>query len=201
MESDVIPAARLYTDVFLVDEPTSRRHALDPARFFPYAQIYVRSLAGRDLSFLAREQRTGEPAGFIFSFDLTHDPASEGSEMAAFISHFREAVAMIDELEGRFLCPKETRPGVTLHIFQIGVDRKFRRNGIARDLICHLLANAKEHGFRQVIADCTNQASRQAFLHCGFSEQGFSSYETFSMDGRRFFAGLEGGISLMVRDI
>ncbi|MFA4876267.1 MAG: GNAT family N-acetyltransferase [Methanoregula sp.] len=199
--SDVEAAARLYTDVFLADEPTSRRHALDRARFFPYAQIYVRSLVDRNLSFLVRERQTGEPAGFIFSFDLTDDPATEGPEMAAFISHFREAVAMIDELEERCLSPAEARPGVAVHIFQIGVDRKFRRKGIARDMICHALDNAKRLGFRQAIADCTSKVSRQVFEECGFSAQGFSSYETFSMDGRRFFSGLEGGITLMVRDI
>jgi len=200
-EPDIVPAARIYTDVFLSDEPTSCRHAPDPGLFFPFAKIYVRSLVGKDLSFLAREKKTKRPAGFIFCFDLTHDPAGECAEMAAFISHFRDAVAMIDELEEHNLDRAGIRPGTTLHIFQIGVVREFRRMGLARALIRHAIAHAAERGFRQVVADCTNPASRQAFLAYGFAEKGFLSYEDFTLDGRKFFSGLDGGISLMVRNI
>jgi hypothetical protein len=52
-----------------------------------------------------------------------------------------------------------------------------------------------------VVADCTHPGSRRSFEQCGFHEAGSLSYDAFSLDGVRFFAGLEGGISLMVRDL
>ena len=200
-ESDVESAARLYTEVFLSDEPTSHRHALDPALFLPYARFYIRFLVRKDLSFLSLDETTNELAGFIFSFDLTDDPENEGAVMVEFISHFKEAVAMIHELEDRHLNREQIKTGSVLHIFQIGVSRKYRQTGIARAMIQRVLAHAQEHGFRQVIADCTSPASKRVFEKCGFSEMGFSPYEAFSMNGVRFFAGLDGGISLMVKKI
>lgn len=200
-ESDVESAARLYTEIFLADEPTSHRHALDPALFFPYAQFYVGSLVRKDLSFLIRDDTTNDLAGFVFCFDLTDDPENEGAVMAEFIAHFREAVAMIHELEDRHLNREEIMAGSVLHIFQIGVSRHYRETGIARAMIRRVLAHARERGFRQVITDCTSPASKRAFERCGFSELGFYPYESFSMNGVRFFAGLTGGISLMVKNI
>ena len=200
-ESDVESAARLYTEVFLADEPTSHRHALDPALFLPYARFYVHSLVGKDLSFLSRNETTKELTGFIFSFDLTDDPENEGAVMSEFISHFKEAVAMIHELEDHHLNREEIKAGSVLHIFQIGVSRQYRETGIARAMINRVLAHARERGFRQVIADCTSPDSKRVFEQCGFSEMGFSPFEAFSMNDVRFFAGLTGGISLMVKNI
>jgi GNAT superfamily N-acetyltransferase len=200
-ESDIKSAARLYTEVFLADEPTSHRHALDPALFLPYARFYVNSLVRKELSFLSRDKTTNELAGFIFSFDLTDDPENEGALMVEFIAHFKEAVAMIHELEERHLNREEIKAGSVLHIFQIGVNRRYRGTGIARVMIQRVLAHAQKRGFRQVIADCTSPASKRAFEQCGFSEIGFSPYEAFSLNGVRFFAGLDGGISLMVKNI
>ncbi len=200
-ESDVESAARLYTEVFLADEPTSHRHALDPALFLPYARFYVGSLVRKDLSFLIRDETTNELAGFIFCFDLTDDPEKESAVMAEFIAHFKEAVAMIHELEDRYINLEEIKAGSVLHIFQIGVSRQYRKTGIAQAMIHRVLAHARKRGFRQVIADCTSPASKRVFEQCGFSEMGFSPYGTFSMNGVRFFAGLDGGISLLVKNI
>ncbi len=200
-EPDVEQAARLYTEVFLADEPTSHRHALDPALFLPYARFYVRSLVRKDLSFIARDERTKETLGFVFCFDLKDNPEDEGEAMVAFLAHFREAVAMINELEDRHLNRKEIDAGSVLHVFQMGVHRKLRGNGIAQAMIHRVIAHARKRGFQKVIADCTSPASQRTFEQCGFNEVGFSPYEAFSMNGVRFFAGLEGGISLMVKDI
>lgn len=200
-EADGEAAARLYTTVFLEDEPTSRRHGLDPARFLPYARVYVRWLAQKDFSFVARDALTGELLGFIFCFDFTDDPSKESPELREFILNFREAVTMIEELEACYFQPDSVMPGSVLHIFQIGVERKGRGRGIARAMVHRALTHAQKRDFVQVVADCTSPGSQRVFEQCGFSRAGFSSYESFSMDGSCFFAGIEGGISLMVADI
>ena len=197
--SDVDDAAGLYARVFIADEPTTHRHAPDPALFLDHARTYVHSLAGRGESFLARDGLTGELAGFIFAFDMTEDPAGRAPSMGEFLAHFREAVIMIDELERGSSRFDGISPGTVLHIFQIGTGRLYRGRGFAQALIMHLLACASERGFQQVVADCTSAASRRLFEKCGFSEAGFLSYKDFSLEGRRFFSGLDGGIHLMVR--
>jgi len=201
VNADSEAGAELYTRVFLDDEPTTRCHGLAPARFLPFARCYVRWLVKEDLSFVAKDERTGEVLGFIFCFDFRDDPAQDSPMLREFLQQFRHAIAMIDELEARHIRRDEIEPGSMLHIFQIGVDRKGRRRGIARALLNRVLSHANERGFLQMVADCTNPASRQLFEACGFSEAGFSSYESFSIDGRCVFAGLEGGISLMTRDV
>ncbi|HNQ30305.1 MAG: Acetyltransferase (GNAT) family protein [Methanoregulaceae archaeon PtaB.Bin009] len=201
VKADAEAAAELYTRVFLDDEPTTRCHGLAPARFLPFARCYVRWLVEKDLSFVAKDERTGEALGFIFCFDFRDDPAQDSPVLREFLQQFRHAIAMIDELEARHICRDEIEPGSILHIFQIGVDRKGRRQGIARGLINRVLSHANERGFLQMVADCTNPASRRLFEACGFSEVGISSYESFTIDGRCIFDGLEGGISLMIRDV
>ena len=121
--------------------------------------------------------------------------------MVEFLAQFPEAVAMLTELEDRFFNRADIVPGSVMHIYQIGVDRRYRGTGIARDLIRQALSHARDRGYRQAVADCTHAASRRSFEACRFREAGFLSYETFSMNGARYFAGLEGGISLMVRDL
>jgi ribosomal protein S18 acetylase RimI-like enzyme len=200
-KSNADDAARLYADTFLSDEPTTHHRAPDPSLFLYYGTLYARSLSGKHLSFIARDARTLEVAGFIFCVDLTDDLVAEGTWMVEFLAQFPEAVAMLTELEDRYFNRAGIAPGAVLHIYQIGVDRKFRGAGIAPALIHRALAHARDRGYRQVIADCTHAASRRSFEKCGFLEAGVLSYEAFSVNGVRYFSGLDGGISLMVRDV
>ncbi len=200
-EPDADQAARIYRDVFLADEPTTLTKSPDPTRFFHYGRLYTRFLAGKNLSFLCRDEETHEIAGFIFCIDMTETAESLGEWATLIQEDFREAMVMISDLEDRYINLAETSPGSVLHIFQVGISREYRGNGIAQLLIRKALDNARKHGFRRAVADCTNPASRRSFERCGFHEVGFSSYEEFSLDGDRFFAGCEGGIWLMTRDI
>jgi GNAT superfamily N-acetyltransferase len=200
-EKDADEAARIYVEVFLADEPTTHTKSPDPARFLYYGGMYTRFLGGKKLSFIARDDRTHKIAGFIFCIDMAETPESLGKWAALIQEDFREAMVMINELEGRYINPDETPRGSMLHIFQVGVDRGYRGNGIAQNLIRRALDNGREYGFRQAVADCTNPASRYSFEQCGFREAGYSSYKEFSLDGDRFFEGCEGGIWLMIRDI
>jgi ribosomal protein S18 acetylase RimI-like enzyme len=200
-EADSDEAARIYRDVFLADEPTTHTRSPDPARFLHYAKLYTRFLAGKNLSFVARDEHTNELAGFIFCVDMTGSLESAGEWTTLIIEDFREAMTMINELEDRYIKLADTLPGSVLHIFQVGLSRKYRGHGIAQLLIQRALSNAQEYGFRRAVADCTNPASRRSFEQCGFHEVGFSSYKEFSLDGDRYFSECEGGIWLMARDI
>jgi len=194
-------AARLYAEVFLEDEPTTRHHAPDPDRFLPLAEFYVRTLVDQELSFVAHHEETGELAGFIFAFDLTHDPASDGEPMVRLIGSFQNAVTMIDELEDRHLNRAEIVSGSILHIFQIGTAGNYRGAGLAPALIRHLLDHARVRGYRSAIADCTGPVSKSVFERSGFVELGHSSYADFRNNDVAFFSKLPDGISLLKKDL
>ncbi|MDO8842597.1 GNAT family N-acetyltransferase [Methanocalculus sp.] len=199
--SDIDEVTRLYIDVFLDDEPTSRAIAPERIAVCQDALAYVVALAENGLSFIVRDGEAGGIAGFIFCFDLLDDPTSEGAPMAALSRHFPEAISMIDELEDMFLKRAGVARGSVLHIYQIGVGRPYRGRGIATALIRQVLHHARELGYRQVVTDCTSVRSRRAFERCGFSGRGYLAYDAFSYGGVCFFQGLEGGISLMVKDV
>lgn len=196
-----VVTAELYSQIFLTDEPMTRRHGIDPGVFLPYARHYLRFCSEQQLSFIALDEQTHEVVGFALGSDLTTDWESVGPEMVALTSLFRESMAILEEVESR--CPDlhDVRPGTVLHIFQLGVRRDFRGQGLAIALIHRILAEAKRRGFRKVIADCTGPASSHSCERCGFHEAARVTYDDFYVDGEAFFRGLPGGISLMIRDV
>lgn len=199
--TDIDEVTQLYIDVFLDDEPTSRVIAPDRIAAFQDALGYVLALAENGQSFITRDRDTGEISGFIFCFDLLDDPTIEGAPMAALARHFPEAISMIDQLEDMFMERSGVARGSVLHIYQIGVGRLYRGRGIATALIRQILSHALELGYRQVVTDCTSARSRRAFERCGFSERGYLAYDAFFYEGACVFQGLEGGISLMAKDL
>lgn len=198
---DIEQTARVYTDVFLNDEPTSRRHALDREIFLPYARFYVDVCVRKKLSFIAIEKESLNVIGFILCSDLTTDWDSEGKMMMDFLSHFHETLVAIDELEGRYFDRTRISRGRVLHVFQIGVIREFRGRSVSTTLIRRVLIDALERGYLQVVADCTSPLSSRSFERCGFYEAGSISYDDLMINGSRFFNGLDGAISLMVKDL
>lgn len=200
-ELHVEEAARLYVEVFLADEPTSRHIAPDPAGLLHCSRWYVGSLVKRGLSFIARDRLKDEITGFLFSFDFTDDFGDERERLGRYLSHFREAVAMIDELEMRYLNTSGILPGSVLHAFQGGVGRNYRKCGVFEVMMDSLVNRGRELGYRQIIGDCTNPASKKLLEQRGFHQAGYLAYDEFFIDGVRFFEGLKGGITLMVLDI
>ena len=200
-ESDVEESARLYTEVFLAEEPVPQGREPDPVWFLNYSRQYARYLARKNLSFVVRDQLTHNLAGFIFCADMAETPESVGEWVLEILAEFREVITMITELEDRHINRQEILPRSMLHIVHVGVSRSYRGKGIAQFLIRKALAHAQERGFSHAIADCINQASRHSCEKCGFHEAGFSSYEAFSLDGDRPFVGREGGIFLMQKDM
>lgn len=198
---DVRPLARLYTEVFLADEPTSVRIAPDPARLLPHAEWYVGSLVPRGFSLAARDFGCGGPVGFLFSFDIPDEFPESPGRYAACLDNFRQAVVMIDELERRFLDRSGISPGSVLHTFQAGVRPDFRQQGVLAAMMERLVLRARERRYRHIVAECTNPVSHAASRNLGFRKAGFLPYDSFLIEGIPFFAGLEGGLSLVVRDL
>lgn len=193
--------AELYTEVFLQDEPMTRRHGIDPRNFLPYAREYLHFCAEQQLSFVAVDKGTHGVTTFVLGSDLATDWRSVGPGMVTLLSFFRESMAILEELESR--CPdlSHIRPGMVFHLFQVGARRGYRKQGLVTRLMQCSFVHAKCRGFGKVIADCTGPVSRHICERCGFHCAAFIAYDDFRIDGRAFFYGLPGGISLMVRDV
>jgi len=193
--------ARAYTDVFVNDEPTTYWHHIHPDIFLSFARHYCQLCADLGESIIATDPRTGDCAGFVLCWDLVTDFSRLSEDMAAFTACFPDTVAIIDALEFAFLERDHIVPGDTLHIFQVGVRREYRNQGIATALISHILLFAQTRGFSHVVAECTGPVSRHTFEQCGFVECGHIPYDQFRHNDRVFFAGLPGGISLVVLEL
>lgn len=193
--------AELYTNVFLNDEPMTRRHGITYEQFLPCAREYLHICAEQKLSVISIGSRTSEVSAFLIGSDLTVDWHSAGPGMVALLTLFRESVAIIEELESQYPDLAHIRPGMVLHFFQAGVHREYRKQGLLTRLMECSLAHAQREGYVKVIAECTSPVSRHAFETCGFSCAAYIAYDEFRHEGNVFFSGLPGGISLMIRDI
>lgn len=193
--------AELYTRVFLEDEPMTRHHGINPEEFLPCTREYLHFCADQELSFIAVDRVTRQVVAFLLGSDLTSDLYSVGPGMVTLLSFFRESMEIINALESQ--CPdiSDANPEEIFHIFQIGTHRDYRRLGLVSKLIRMSLANAKRHGFVTAVAECTGSISRHTCERCGFRCAGYIRYDDFITDGKAFFSGLPGGISLMIRDI
>lgn len=193
--------AELYTQVFLQDEPMTRHHGIDPGQFLPCAREYLHFCAGQGLSFIAIDRENTRVAAFVLGCDITTDLKAVGPGMESLLSFFRESMEIIEDLESR--CPDllNMGPGTTFHIFQIGTHRDYRRHGLVTQLIWMSLGLVKRQGFTKAVAECTGPVSRHTCERCGFRRVASIRYDDFMVDGKPFFSGLTGEISLMVRDI
>lgn len=197
----VEPTARAYTEVFVRDEPMTCRHTIDVDTFFRYARRYVHYCADASLSIIAEDTASSECAGFILCCDMATDISALEPEMAEFLSIFPDSVAIIDALEQNYLPMDMALPGTTLHIYQIGVRDNYRKQAVATNLIYRICDHAKDWDFRHIVADCTSPVSCHTFERCGFQPLGSIPYDSFYFNGRKFFSGLDGGISLVMREL
>ena len=193
--------AKLYTDIFLNDEPMTRHHGIEPGKFLPCAREYLYFCAGQGLSFVAVNRANNRVSAFVLGSDITTDLMAVGPGMVSLLSFFRESMEIIEVLESQ--CPdiSDTNPGKVFHIFQIGTHRDYRRRGLVTQLIQMSLAHAKRQGFVKAVAECTGPVSRHTCERCGFVRAANIRYDDFVVNKKRFFSGLPGEISLMVRDI
>ncbi|OPX74290.1 MAG: Acetyltransferase (GNAT) family protein [Methanoregulaceae archaeon PtaU1.Bin059] len=194
-------AAALYTRVFLNDEPMTCRHGIDPARFLPFAREYLHFCAEQGLSIVAADRGTDEVVGFALCSDLATDWNAVSPGISTLLSLFGESMEILGEVESR--CPDllNPEPGTVLHLFQLGVREAERGRGIAICLVSSILSLALHRGYSRVIAECTGPGSRHICERCGFSGAAYVAYDDFVVNGQAFFAGISGGITLMIRDL
>ncbi len=202
LSPDTVEAtARLYTEVFVLDEPMTRWHREKEEDFLSFARKYVHFCETEGLSCIAREEITGKVIGFIFCSDLTMDLDALGPDMREYLTRFDAIIQLIEALEEKYLTCHNVKPGIGLHINQLGICREGRNRSVSTALIRHIVASARERGFQKIVADCTGPLSCRSFENAGFVRAGSIRYSSFILGGCAFFNGLEGEITLMVKDL
>jgi ribosomal protein S18 acetylase RimI-like enzyme len=202
LSPDTVEAtARLYAEVFVRDEPTTRWHGVTVGDFLPFARRYVQFCETRGLSYIAREEQSGDVIGFIFCSDLTTGLDELGPAMRGYLSRFEATIRIIGALEEQYLNTGAPAPGTFLHVDQLGVCRERRDRSVSTALIRHVAASARKCGFHTIVADCTGPRSCRSFERCGFTRAGSIPYALFPAGGIALFDGLEGEIALMVKDL
>jgi hypothetical protein len=194
--------AELYTGVSLNDEPMTRHHRIDPFAFLPSAREYLRYCAGQQLSFIAVDEETREVMEFVLGSDLSTDWESVGPGVRTLLSFFfgRAWPSSTNWSTAAPISGMSVREQSSLSSRQESCEPAGGRASLPVSSP-ESLTTAKKRGFGKVIAECTGPVSRHTCEKCGFHAEAFVAYDEFQVDGRVFFQGLPGGISLMIRDV
>ena len=105
------------------------------------------------------------------------------------------------QLDSEYRAGKTMRAGETLHLFLLGVDRRFGGQGVGQQLARACLENGGKRGYRVAVTEATNRTSQHIFRKQGFAERVRRSYRDHSYKGEAFFESISehGGPALMDR--
>ncbi len=187
---------RLLGHVFAGYDPPAVAVGLTPAEFEQFVQLWCRKAAQERLTILARSEQTGELVGAL----LTEDAASPMPDGLDGISpKFLPIFDILGGLDAAYRNQFSPRPGEALHLFLLGVDRRFGGQGIAQRLVQRCLANGMERGFQSAVTEATNRRSQHIFRKLGFTERVRASYVEHVFEGAAHFSAIagEGGPILM----
>jgi hypothetical protein len=124
---------------------------------------------------------------------LTDDFASAPPEGIKRISEkFGPILALLDELDTQYKQGKSLHVGEYLHLFIIAVMHQHTGKKVAQNLIQACLKNGIRKGYRMAVTEATDVISQPIFRKCGFVERIEIPYKTFTYQGRRVFASIEG---------
>lgn len=190
--------ARLLGEAFSAYDPPAVAVGLTPADF----EAFVRVLAPRGiadgLTIVARSADTGELMGALVTEDLAAEPPAA---MAGLSPRFEPIFDLLGELDREYRAGHAASPGEALHLYLLGVDRRFGGRGVAHRLVEACLANGAARGYRRAVTEATNPTSQHVFRKQGFVERVRRAYGDHRFGGRAVFASIaeHGGPILMDR--
>lgn len=185
-------AADLIADVFSTDEPLAIATGQSRAELAGLLRVIGPSAIAENRTSAA--WAGDRLVGIALATGFTWAPP-DGAE--ALSPNYRPIGAMLAELEADFEARPRQDLAATMHLHMLAVDRRYRRQGIAEELVRACVATAQEHGFKRVVTDATNPASQRVFGDAGFSTRNEVRYDAFEFEGRRVFAGIPDAESML----
>jgi len=194
--SDSDEMVRLLGEVFAQLDPPAVAAGLTPSEFEAFVRLFCPKAAVEGLTIVARSGETGELMGAL----LTEDSASEPPQgMDRLSAKFNPIFDILGQLGAAYRGGRAVSAGESLHLFLLGVGRKFAGQGVAHQLVAKCLANGARKEYRVAVTEATNRTSQHIFRKQGFVERVRLSYRDHRFDGRSVFASIaeHGGPMLM----
>ena len=194
--SDADEVTRLVAQAFIERDPPSVAIGLTSAEFEKVMRLICPLAAAEGLSIVARSMATGEVCGAILAKDLASMPP-EG--LLYVTMKLLPVFLLLNELHEEYAPGSEPKSGEAMHLFSLGVARKFVRQGIAKRLVVECLANGARKGYPKAITEATSKTSQHIGRQQGFVERVRGSYADYRFMGKAVFASIadQGGPILM----
>ncbi len=183
---DVDEIVPLLAEVFTTDDPPAVAVGLTTGEFEELVDLYRPRAATGGLTMVARSS-TGEMMGVL----LAEDSASAFPDGVERLSpKFAPIFDILGELDSEYRRGSIPLPGDSLHLFLLGVARRFSRQGVAQGLVERCIAAGGRRGYRKAVTEATNPVSQHIFRKLGFVDRARRAYADHRFDGVPVFASI-----------
>ena len=177
---------QLIAKVFSESEPPAVAVGLTTADMENFLGNIVPRILSHGLTITARDDKE-ELAGALLTEDLALSPDFNPSLVSR---RFTPIMAMLKELDSKYLWGQTVRPRDYLHLLMLAVDPRLSGYGIAQALVANCLKNGAPKGYRTAVTEATGNVSQHVFRKQGFVERIRVSYQDFRCDGKAPFASI-----------
>jgi ribosomal protein S18 acetylase RimI-like enzyme len=194
--SDSDEMVRLLGELFAQRDPPAVAAGLTPSEFEAFVRLFCPKAAAEGLTIVARSSETAEMIGALLTEDSASEPPQGMDQLSA---KFNPIFDILGQLDAACRGGQCVSAGESLHLFLLGVARRFAGQGVAHQLVAECLANGVRRGYRVAVTEATNGTSQHIFRKQGFVERVRLSYRDHRFDGQAVFATIaeHGGPILM----
>lgn len=199
MAADSDDIVDLLARVFSESEPPAVAMGLTFLDLKQFLRLITPEILRASLTVIARETESGGLVGVLLTDDFAVPPKVDQTISARFVPIF----AMLEALDEQFRREQTVEQGECMHLFMLGVDRRFAGAGIAKSMIAACLENGIRKGYRIAVTEATGKISQHVFRTLGFVDRFKVSYRDFRCDGKVAFARIteHDGALLMERSL
>lgn len=187
--SDEDEMAQLLGELFSHHDPPAVAVGLTSAEFEAFVRLFCPKAVAEGLTVVARSATTGEIVGALLTEDSASTPPDTLSQVSA---KFHPIFDILGQLDAEYRGGQAVRLGASIHLFLLGVARRFGGRGIAHQLVGECLANGVRKGYRLAVTEATNRTSQHIFRKQGFVERVRRSYGEHRFEGEAAFASIAG---------
>lgn len=193
---DLSALADLQSKFFLGEESIAKALDLSEDLYRKYVTLMLPLSIRRTMTYIALDQARGKIVGLAVDFPQT----LSDEELPAFPNEISQFLAQLSTVFKKLERPLKQyatwRKGKCARTMFIGVDKPYRRMGVATALQNYSEENSKKLGFEMLISDAINIKSEKTFLRCGFQAINRVEYKSCGLPG---FSRLSGTCTLMLK--
>lgn len=186
--TDFDEMASLLATSFSRNEPMAVAAGQTYAEVVAMIHLFKNQILTEGLSLISRESTTGRITGALLARDF-ESPLPSGMEEAS--PNFAPIGHLLNQLEEAYRKTRRSKPGRVLHLFMIGVDPEYVRQGIGITLTELTLQQRIKTEYKYVIAEATNHKSEGILRNLGFIPCAGIRYTEYLYSGQYVFRSIE----------